>query len=412
MVGKTIKFEDGAIQFRLRIACSILSHRPLLIRNIRSDSLDCPGLQEYEASFLRLVEQMTNGSVIEINATGTQLRFRPGILTCGGGGGAELEHECPLSRGIGWFLEGILPLAPFGKFPLNLTLHGITDGTERIDPSPDYIASSLLPLLRKFSIGTEEANEIFAASSSSSFCKVLKRGASPNGGGTVHFYCPNIREITNPLNLVTEGKIKRIRGTVTTCRLPPSTATRIAHSAKGLFHRLLPDVWIHTNVQSTSKSSSSPSAPMKPTIHSSPGLSICLTAYSTEQSISWTVETCLDPKNDNNQRFLPEDFGIKAASMLLHEIQLGGCIDSGCQALAFLFMCLGPEDVSRIQTGPLTPHAVEALRLYKETLGVEFRIRPVQSMNEEDEDDDHNNAKTLILSCMGTGYRNMARSST
>ena len=84
---RTLKYDDGATQFRLRLITSILSHRPLLLRNIRSDDLDAPGLREHEASFLRLLDRMTNGTKIEINATGTQLRFKPGVLL-----GGDIEH--------------------------------------------------------------------------------------------------------------------------------------------------------------------------------------------------------------------------------------------------------------------------------------------------------------------------------
>ena len=161
----TLKFEDGSIQFRQRIAVSILSHRPLLIRNIRAEDIESPGLQEHEASFLRLIDRMTNGSNIEINSTGTQLRFKPGILL-----GGDISHSCPIpdvvtdenvrgrekrSYSVGWFLEGILPLAPFGKESLNLSLHGITDGTTSYDPSPDYIERSILPLMIMFGVGID-----------------------------------------------------------------------------------------------------------------------------------------------------------------------------------------------------------------------------------------------------------------
>ena len=51
---QTLRFDDGAVQFRQRIVVSLLSHRPLLIRNIRANDLQHPGLKDYEASFLRL----------------------------------------------------------------------------------------------------------------------------------------------------------------------------------------------------------------------------------------------------------------------------------------------------------------------------------------------------------------------
>lgn len=68
---------------------------------------DAPGLRDFEASFLRLLDKITNGCQIEINDTGTKLRYKPGMII----GGSELEHDCGKSRGIGWFLEGLLMLA-------------------------------------------------------------------------------------------------------------------------------------------------------------------------------------------------------------------------------------------------------------------------------------------------------------
>mmetsp|Transcript_30675 Transcript_30675/g.63265 ORF Transcript_30675/g.63265 Transcript_30675/m.63265 type:complete len:335 (-) Transcript_30675:801-1805(-) len=234
----TLKFNDGATQFRQRLITSLLSHRPLLLRNIRPDDIYAPGLREYEASFLRLLDRMTNGTKIEINATGTQLRFKPGVLL-----GGEIEHVCPVGdhehnresnsnddggtiakRSAGWYLEGIFPLAPFGKEPLHLTLHGITDGTSDTDPSPDYLSSSFLPLYVKFGIGT---NDDYPPAS----ITVIKRGAAPGGGGTVRFYCPIVKEIGS-IDSVEFGKVKRVRGTAVSCRIPPSSAARVAHSCK------------------------------------------------------------------------------------------------------------------------------------------------------------------------------------
>ena len=105
----TLRFTDGPQHFRSRIVCSLLSRRPLLIKNIRSDDTN-PGLRDYEASFLRLIDQITNGTTIEINETGTQVKLRPGMLV-----GGMVDHECPVSRGVGWFLEPLLVLGGFGK---------------------------------------------------------------------------------------------------------------------------------------------------------------------------------------------------------------------------------------------------------------------------------------------------------
>ena len=246
MPNPTLKLNDGATQFRLRVTLSLLTNTPLLIRNIRSSSVDAPGLTPYEISYLRLIDSLTNGTQIEINATGTQLKFKPGILV-----GGEVRHDCPVGRlsaataagdatdddntgisnprSIGYYLEYILPLAPFCKSPISLTLTGITDGLTTLDPSPDYLAASHLHLLQaQFGLG-READEDFPPS-----ITVIKRGAAPLGGGAVKFYSPIVKRSgvgsgeLLPIDCCDMGKIKRVRGKVVCCKIPPSSAARAA----------------------------------------------------------------------------------------------------------------------------------------------------------------------------------------
>jgi hypothetical protein len=160
----------GSQQFRQRLVFATLSGRPIRIDDIRSRDAS-PGLRDYEASLLRLLEKLTNGCAVEINETGgrarrrapflaagwcpvapsrfarkagvpclaaarllptggphacrqntgqprppnvpagTSLRYRPGVIICGGG----LSHDCPASRSIGYFLEPLVLLALFAK---------------------------------------------------------------------------------------------------------------------------------------------------------------------------------------------------------------------------------------------------------------------------------------------------------
>lgn len=110
----------GQQNFRYRIMLAILAQRAIHISGIRSNSED-PGIKDFEVSFLRLIERITNGTVVEISYTGTEVYIRPGLVM-----GGKFVHECPTSRGVGWFLEPLLVLGLFGKQPLNLTLKGIT----------------------------------------------------------------------------------------------------------------------------------------------------------------------------------------------------------------------------------------------------------------------------------------------
>lgn len=52
---------------------------------------------------------------------GTAILLKPGIIF-----GGTLQHDCPTSRAIGYFLEPVIMLAPFAKKPMNITLKGIT----------------------------------------------------------------------------------------------------------------------------------------------------------------------------------------------------------------------------------------------------------------------------------------------
>lgn len=147
---------SGSHMFRQRIVAAILSNHTLKIDKIRENDDETPGLQDFEASFLRLIDQITDGGLyfrrsiiiliefviillgtkIEINETGTTLRFKPGLLI-----GGSITHDCGHSRSMGWFIEGILPLAPFCKYPLQLTLSGITN--DDLDLSIDILTQVL-----------------------------------------------------------------------------------------------------------------------------------------------------------------------------------------------------------------------------------------------------------------------------
>ncbi|GAX17417.1 RNA 3'-terminal phosphate cyclase-like protein [Fistulifera solaris] len=380
-------FDDGAVLFRMRLVVSILTNRPIVIRNIRHNDLEAPGLSPREINFLRLLDQMTNGSQLEINTAGTQLRFQPGLLT-----GGIIEHDCSNSRNeesphhVGWLVQGILPLAPFGKEALQVTFTNcVTDGLEHQDPSIDYWKKHMPILYQQFGIGIPDPNDFLADSPPA--IHIRQRGGAPRGGGQVELYCPIVTELQS-IDWTDPGLIKRVRGTVVSTQLiSSSTAARAAYAAKGVFHRLLPDVWIHTDAHTIKQHKCGPS----------PAVSILLTAESTT-GVMLSAEACLG--DQKQQREAPEELGQRAACALLEEIRRGGCIDTDLQATALLLMCLTPQDVSRVRVGTLSQYTIHCLRLYKELLGIEFKVQPDMD------------TKTVMLSCLGVGYRNNAKAST
>ena len=49
------------------------------------------------------------------------------------------------------------------------------------------------------------------------------------------------------VNLTEEGKIKRVRGWVTSAKVSPQLTTRVVDKVREVFNDYIPDVWIHTD---------------------------------------------------------------------------------------------------------------------------------------------------------------------
>eukprot|EP00041_Stephanoeca_diplocostata_P015377 m.293085 g.293085 ORF g.293085 m.293085 type:complete len:360 (+) comp20014_c0_seq3:260-1339(+) len=352
-----IVFESSA-HFRQRLVLATLSNKPVRFDNIREKSEE-PGLKDHEVSFLRLIDKMSNGARIDINYTGTSVTYRPGIIL-----GGRISHECPSSRAVGYFLEAVIPLAPFGKKPLQLTLTGVTNNN--VDPSVDTIRTVTLPLLRRF--GLDETVEL----------KISRRGAPPLGGGEVFFRCPIVRSLT-PLKLMDPGRIKRIRGIAFSTRVSPQTGNRVVDSARGVLNKLLPDVYIYTDHYRGAEAGKSP------------GFGLTLVAESTTGT--HVSAECIADKGE-----LPEDLGARTAKVLLEEVSRGGCVDTQNQATCLALMVLTPEDVSKIRLGKgISTYTVQYLRDIKTFLGTTFKVKT---------DDE---TSTTVFSCLGMGYVNVSK---
>jgi len=315
MVGKFLVFE-GCSHFRQRLICSTLSNRAIKIDNIRVNSSN-PGLKDFEANFLRLLEKITNGCEIIINETGTRVTYKPGFIV-----GGTFVHDCGKSRSMGYFMDALICLGPFGKKPLNATLEGVTNHFE--DISVDLIRTVTIPLLKRF--GIESGLEL----------KIQKRGAPPEGGGQICFKCPCVR-VLNPIQLLDEGKVRRIRGIAYSTRVSPQTSNRIVDSARGILNQFHQDIFIYTDHYKGNESGLSP------------GFALALVAET-------TTGCALGAESIAESGVLPEDLGIQASKLLLLEILNRGCVDTMHQSTALLFMTLCPETISKIRLGKLTPY--------------------------------------------------------
>jgi RNA 3'-terminal phosphate cyclase-like protein len=257
--------------------------------------------------------------------------------------GGKVNHDCGLSRSIGWFIEGILPLAPFCKVPMQLSLTGITH--DEIDFTVDTLRNVTFPLLQNFGIYNIQF-------------RVKKRGVPPKGGGLVELMIPINREPLQSVYLIDEGLVKRVRGIAFCTRISPTILTRVVESCRGVLNQYLPDVHISTDHYKGGKDGGE-----------SPGYSIQLVAETTT-GVLLSVEKTARPRRTHlipdsewmypedysqqssatqvDQRENPEDIGRQAAELLLEEVYSGGVVDRSHQSLVLQFMVLTPEDVSKV----------------------------------------------------------------
>ncbi|KAJ0013245.1 hypothetical protein Pint_21701 [Pistacia integerrima] len=361
-MGKTTyKRLKGSQSFRQRLVLATLANTPVLIEDIRSEET-WPGLRPHEVSLLRLLEKVCDDCVVEINETGSKMKYKPGTVM----GGRNLVHDCGVSRSIGYFLEPLIVIGLFAKKPISIMLKGITNDFK--DPCVDTFRSTTLPMLKRFGVPSEGLG-----------LKIESRGSPPHGGGQVFVTIPVIDKLT-AVNWLDEGMVKRIRGVTYSTRVSSQFENTMIHAARGIFNQ-------------------------ERFGGRSPGYGISLVAETTsgcfisaDTAVSHAQGEAGEIDNDEKEELTPpENVGEEIASFLLEEIQKGGVVDSTHQGLLFLLCALCEPDVSKVRVGKLSPYGIETLRSIRDFLGVTFDIRPDPSTG------------TVILRCVGCGYKNLAR---
>jgi RNA 3'-terminal phosphate cyclase-like protein len=348
----------GANFLRQRLVLATLSGKLVKITQIRTVSDKAVGLQDFEASFLRLLHAVTDGSEIEINETGTSLTYKPGKLV-----GGTVSHVCPPSRAVTYWLEPLLLLGPFMEEPLHVTLQGVTNHPD--DITVDTFRTVTLATLKPFGL------EGLAL-------KVLKRGALPLGGGKVVFDCP-ITPLLQPITWLEPDRVKRIRGVAFTSKVSTQFGARMVDPARGVLNMCCPDVWIYADHFKGEQAGKSP------------GFGLSLFAETIKGSI-YSADIC----THEGALEKPEELGKLTAARLLEEVDLGGVVDTSHQFIPLLMMSLADEiKPSKVLLGRLTPYTTQLLRDVKHFLGVKFRF-------EQSPDG-------VLCSCVGIGRRNLAR---
>lgn len=373
-VSEQLQFE-GCNFMRQRLLYSILSGRPVVISKIRPSD-DDPGIKDFETKLLSLLEKVTNGTKIVINKTGTEIQFTPGMIN-----GGSFTFDCGTQRCISFFLEPLLILAPFCKYPLNIKLQGVTNSPNEL--SVDAVRATWIPVFNRF-VFSEENLEI----------KVEARGLKPDGGGSVLLSAPIVTSL-RPVQFENPGKIYKIRGVAYVAKVSPSIAQRMIEAAKKCLYGYIADVYITVDQRKGAAGGKSP------------GYGLFLTAETTE-GVVFHGEAISRPKNEEGNPLIPEEVGNMAGEALLDEIYRGGCLDSSAQLLAASFMTLGDKDISKCLFGPLTTYTIHGLRNLQKFLGITFKIEEWWKCRKSDSVTRNLGAdEKALMTCMGIGFRNL-----
>lgn len=347
--------------FTTRLVLATLSGKSIKISNIRSDSLN-PGLVDSEISFLRLLESVTNGSIIEISYTGTSLIYRPGLIT-----GGSFTHNCPDSKSVSYFIIPMLMLAPFSKKKFSIVFKGLT--SKKHEVGLDFIKWGFIPLMQKFGIREVELH-------------TLKRGSYPNGGGEVHLLVNSLIPQPITVHILDIQKISSIRGIAWCTRVSPSVVNRLVDASRSVLRQTGCEVNITTDVWRGENSGKSP------------GFGLTLFTESKKTPLRYIIDDVAVSGET------PEDLADDLSYRFLELIENSGCAPRYLLDMAFIFMTIGKEDIGRfiVNKEQIDSELIQLLRDIKLLFNTEFYFQ-----------EDNDNDKALIATCKGIGFTNASK---
>ncbi|EON62014.1 18S rRNA biogenesis protein RCL1 [Coniosporium apollinis CBS 100218] len=384
-----------------RLVVSTLTGRPIRISQIRSNSTTSPGLLPHEISFLRLLDTITNGSLIEFSMTGTTLLYRPGLLTGSAQGyGADtsgvLKHELPreCTRGVSYYLLPLCLLAPFSKAALNVLFTGagvITSSTPSTgDISVDTVRTAILPLYRSF--GIENNIEL----------RILRRSnpgpGNRGGGGEVQLLFGHQVRLPKTVHLLNPGRVKSIKGVAYATGVSAANNARMIEAARGVLNPFVANTYIFSDVSSAplvpdGSKTAQPGAKRKIGV----GFGISLVAESSTGAL-WSADVASPPEGG----VPPEDVGRGAAYQLLETISKGGYVSAVAAPTVLTLMAMGSEDVGRVKMGRDVLGTKEVVSLARDLRAFGASGWGLRDADEDEQGD-------VVVSVVGRGVGNVGR---
>lgn len=220
---------EGSQRFRQRLALSCISGKSFALKNVRLMDTEKPGLNQYEADILRLIDELSDGMTVIIDKkTLTSMKFTPGLLL---GCHEGKSFTCSKERGLSYYIEFLIMLGPFCKKGVDIVLKGVTD--HPADLCVDTLKSGGEKILKKCGL------EMFIV--------IEKRGMLPDGGGRVRVSVSPVTKL-EPIKLVYAGNVKAIKGTAWATNTSSLFASRMGESCRRVFRPVIHHVEIYSDL--------------------------------------------------------------------------------------------------------------------------------------------------------------------
>lgn len=327
---------NGHLCLRERLVLSFISKKSIYIKNIRSN-LSKPGLRNFEIDLFSLIDKVSQDCSIEINETGSHLKFTPGYLKNG-----NFFHNTIGTRALSYYLEFLIYMVPNVKDKMNIKITGLR--SLKADISLEAFVYVNLALLRKS--GARDLR-----------LRIISNSISKTKNTEVILFCPK----TNLLNSFRYTK----RGLILALQIVFTTSSNSVLSYENLF-TILPKKLLDCNLNFRIHN-------FKVFNHKIDFKTITLLAETSTGCILSTDST-LTRKNLLFNQWV--EFYRRVFYEFLEQLVSGNCIDGNNQVFFLInFLGITSKEESEIKVKKLTLSTIYFLRETKLILGSLFKIK-------------------------------------
>ncbi|KAF5403571.1 RNA terminal phosphate cyclase domain 1 [Paragonimus heterotremus] len=332
--------EGGGQILRVAVACAVISHRPVHVKNIRAGRSK-PGLSNQHLTGILLSAELSKAKLSGCALGSTELKLTPMSAIHSG----EYEADAKTAGSISLLLQIAVPIlayaSPTSKGDSLLCLKGGTDA--QFAPPVDYIKQVTFHYYAMMGLNCD--------------LQIVRRGFYPQGGGLVNANVERLRAPLIPLRLLEAGSVDRISGHAFVAGRVP---IKVAHEMKQECLRYC--------------SESFPSVPVDIQVFREEDHR-CVGNVSTFLFIVFTSNGCRlaasglgDPRGPRPAQLVRE-----AMDRLARAVRLGACCDQNMQDQLILPMALAAGR-SEFRTESLTLHTKTAIYVVESMLPVKFSI--------------------------------------